>query len=193
MEHEFGEDWFSWQIPAFQEVTSKLNSRDSILEVGSFEGRSACWLLENVLSDTGTLSCIDNWYGVPEHVGGDGALAEKRFDKNVLVSKKPEQTVVKLTGNSVDELSKLIAAKKQFDFIYVDGNHYAPLVLSDIVMCYWLLAPGGIMHMDDYEWGINISEPTKHPKIAINGFLDCFKDRVELVHKGYQISVRRIS
>ncbi len=39
-----------------------------------------------------------------------------------------------------------------FDVVYVDASHMAGDVLSDAVLAWKLLAPGGIMIFDDYAW-----------------------------------------
>jgi predicted O-methyltransferase YrrM len=191
MTHEYTEDWFTRHIPVFKDVTDKLEKRNNFLEVGSFEGRSACWLLENVLSETGSLTCIDNWYGVKEH-NSDGALAEKLFDKNIELSKKPNQWVYKLSGNSPEKLGELIKSGDKYDFIYVDGHHSSPMVLSDVVMSFWLLKIGGIMHMDDYGWDFYAGSSTQHPKPAIDAFVSCFAEYIEVIYVGYQYAIRRI-
>ena len=47
----FTQDWFSHNIPGLESIVKLLPSNKDILEIGSFEGRSTCWLLENVLAD----------------------------------------------------------------------------------------------------------------------------------------------
>jgi predicted O-methyltransferase YrrM len=59
---QFSSDWFSNALVNFDYITNYLQKQktvDSILEIGSHEGRSTCWMLENMLSDTGTITCID--------------------------------------------------------------------------------------------------------------------------------------
>jgi predicted O-methyltransferase YrrM len=192
MGHQFGYDWFTQNIPVFEAVHSALHKHTKFLEIGSFEGRSACWMLENSLDDKGTLVCVDNWYGVPEHAA-DGEVAKNRFDNNIAISRKDAQIVVKMTADSQSGLGMMLNKQEKFDYIYVDGHHSAPLVLSDMCMAFWLLEIGGVMHMDDYEWGLNRDLPTHHPKIAIDAFTTCFKDKIEVIHVGYQYALRRIS
>jgi hypothetical protein len=46
----FTQDWFSRSIPGWQFILSRMIQKTPhlrILEVGVFEGRSTCWLLEN--------------------------------------------------------------------------------------------------------------------------------------------------
>ena len=66
-EMNFTQDWFSHNIPGLESIVKLLPSNKDILEIGSFEGRSTCWFLENVLADDGTIFCIDTFSGSEEH------------------------------------------------------------------------------------------------------------------------------
>ncbi|MGH8290016.1 MAG: class I SAM-dependent methyltransferase [Steroidobacteraceae bacterium] len=57
----FSYDWFSWKIPTFQKHLSHLKGKKcSILEIGTHEGRSASWLLENIAThEQSNLVCLD--------------------------------------------------------------------------------------------------------------------------------------
>jgi predicted O-methyltransferase YrrM len=82
---------------------------------------------------------------------------EKRFHHNtkLAISKvKNNVQIVTHKGLSNLALSKLITEGKQgyFDFIYVDGSHQAPDVLSDAVLSFTLLKRNGVIAFDDYLW-----------------------------------------
>ena len=49
--------------------------------------------------------------------------------------------------NAVDELRS-----NQFDWIYIDGNHYYDFVLEDLQLYSSLIKPGGFLTGDDYKW-----------------------------------------
>src|SRR5215207_4541549 len=104
----------------------------NFLEVGSFEGRSACWLLRSVLTGEGSrLTCIDLF---PEMLGGNDARLPRvahvsaNFDHNVAATGAGHR-VRKLRGSSEYWLRAL--PPDSFDFVYLDGSHNAPYVLSD--------------------------------------------------------------
>ena len=66
----FTGDWFSHNIVTWQRVLASKNWLDNssqavhVLEVGSWEGRSAVWFLEHVcLNRDSTLTAIDCWLG----------------------------------------------------------------------------------------------------------------------------------
>ena len=55
MEYEFSSDSFSGSIPVWQRIFAELAPCRKILEIGSYEGRSAVWLIENVLNPRGEI------------------------------------------------------------------------------------------------------------------------------------------
>ena len=66
---KFSQDWFSHNIPNFEFIKTILPERNNILEIGCFEGRASCWMLENFIGDHGELVCIDTFKGSAEHAG----------------------------------------------------------------------------------------------------------------------------
>jgi hypothetical protein len=122
--YQFSEDWMSDDTELWARVLAPVRGKPGIhaLEVGSFEGRSALWFLENVLTDpTSTLTCVDIWVGP----------YEKTFDENIKAYGRPRK-VIKIKSRSDEALRKLVP--KSFDFIYIDGSHEAKDVLVDAVM-----------------------------------------------------------
>jgi predicted O-methyltransferase YrrM len=178
----FTEDWVSHNEKNFMMCMGHLGfTRGHFLEIGSFEGRSTCWFLQNGLADDGTMTCIDTftpyWYK-------EGDLLE-RFQVNVREAKKKYQVVSTLAMNSPQGLAQLIQQKQEYDFIYIDGDHSPAGVLTDAVMAWGLLRKGGVMLFDDYEYD---REPTK---IGIDAFLAGFEGQYEIVLQNYQIAVMK--
>lgn len=108
---QFTSDWFSQHIPVWTDVLRDLRGKPHLhfLEIGSYEGRSACWLLENILTHPGSrLTCIDIfnqdeegiacWKSLGLPVPADGTL-EKTFDENIRAA-GGEKKVTKLKGAS---------------------------------------------------------------------------------------------
>lgn len=149
------------------------------LEIGCFEGRSACWFVDHILTGEGSrLDCVDPWSNAMSEV-------ERRFDHNT--ADRPG----KIDKHRVTSFDWLIAqnARKsppQYDFIYLDGDHRASNVLSDLVLSWPLLRPGGILICDDYL----LKKAGQEPKQAIDRFFDCRRDW-KPVHRGYQWIVRK--
>jgi predicted O-methyltransferase YrrM len=153
----------------------------SLLEIGSHEGRSAIWFLHHVLTGPGsTLTCIDPWTA-PD--------AEVRFDHNMRVAAVGSR-LTKIREGSLTALPSL--GDRRFQIIYVDGTHYASDVLMDAALSWERLAPGGMLIFDDYEWDPGLP-PFMCPKVGVDAFLRLMQGRYELVHKGYQVLIRKRS
>jgi hypothetical protein len=148
-----------------------------MLEIGSFEGRSAVWFLENILTHpTDKLVCIDTF-----------ECGEARFNHNISLSGFSEK-VTKLRGSSAVLVPTLPLAT--FDLIYIDGDHHAPNVFMDGVLCWQRLKPNGVMIFDDYLW--RTDEPLEdRPEMAVDLCLSQFDGYYDLLLKGYQVIVRK--
>lgn len=194
-DYEFTQDWFSWAPPVWEQLVPHLPERKNFLEIGSFEGRSTAWIVENMMEDGGEITCIDTWEGGMEHVHGEMVGSEARFDKNVglLKEKFPERKVLKLKTTSTIALARIINnGPVSFDFIYIDGSHVAKDVLTDACMAWPLLKTGGFMVFDDYTWRPRGLTTMQRPKIAVDIFVNFFEDELELAHVGYQLTARKI-
>lgn len=193
---EFTSDWFSKQIENFEHIIDNYDGDfDSILEIGCHEGRSTCWMLENMLSDTGTIVCVDpfaNYHVNP--FNGETAAAdrtwENRFRSNTAQVKKPDQQIELHVALSYPTLAKLVVEQRQFDFIYIDGNHCCDAVMADAVMAWGLLNPGGFMLFDDYLFA-DLPDILDRGKIAIDAFCASFTRHLDYYVLNYQLGVRK--
>ena len=163
------------------------------LEIGSWEGRSALWLIENVLTHPQSrLTCVDTWQGeaMQKVEGMDFALKELNFLDNTRPYRESGRLIVR-KGESAKIVRILV---KRYSFAYIDGSHEAPDVLIDAVNVWNVLVPGGVMIFDDYEWHPeqNRRGETHEPKVAIDAFLCVFRERIEILDKGYQVAVRKV-
>jgi predicted O-methyltransferase YrrM len=168
-----------------------------MLEIGSFEGRSTCWFLENILThDDARIICIDPW-DLEENsysIQFDMASVRENFIAN---TEKFSHKMVAIRDYSMKVLCSLVAgiyadAPVAFNAIYIDGNHSTLPVLQDTLLCWELLAPGGILIFDDYDSG-NQDTPIKDiPKIAIDSFLATVHGRYRTIHSRYQLIIQKI-
>jgi predicted O-methyltransferase YrrM len=182
-EYEFTSDWFTMRIPVWQQVLAPLKGKPNVhyLEIGTYEGRSAIWVLENILTHpTARMTGIDVF---PPGV-------KERYLANVKLSGHPEK-VTTIAGFSQEEVRKL--PPSSFDLIYVDGSHAADDVLADAVEAWEVLKPGGILIFDDYAWlGYGSVLPVElRPKLAIDAFLSSHRYSAEVLHQEYQVIVRK--
>jgi predicted O-methyltransferase YrrM len=200
-EYQFTQDWFSHNIPVWEQLAALLPANPKVMEIGSFEGRSMVWIIENMLGSSGELVCIDTWGGSEEHSAETVQGIEDRFDHNraLAMDKKGWDTedqygpnsVAKVKGVSVDALSSFLIDKdKDYDFIYIDGSHIAKDVLTDACMAWPLLKQGGLMVFDDYLWGES-RDILHRPRLAVDVFVNIFAEQLDIVHMGYQFVVKR--
>jgi predicted O-methyltransferase YrrM len=184
----FTQDWFSRSIPSWTLILNKLSERTThlrILEVGVFEGRSTCWLLQNhCKTPESSIVAIDSFQGGIEHQGMELGTLRKRFEANIATVASPAQVEI-LEGFSLPQLAKLIAEGYQrFDFISIDASHQAPDVLGDAVLGFELLKPGGVMAFDDYIWSPmrpGTENPLLLPKAAIDAFTTLFSQKIRII------------
>lgn len=204
--YEFTLDWFQGCEDIWRQLIP-LHKPRRIIEIGSFEGRSACWLIEQCAAE-GPLEihCIDTWAGSIEHQGGqpvDMRAVEQRFDTNtaaaILAAPHPV-SLFKHKSESGLALARLIASDPPpVDLIYVDGSHLAPDVMTDAVLAFRLLRTGGMMIFDDYFWEPywlppEARNPRDTPKLAIDAFWTIFGRRLSPIkgapmHQLYFIKV----
>ena len=194
MDYKFTEDWFSENNPEkvvnqFEGLLSEFKGKPCMfLEIGSFEGMSTIWMLENILTEEGSqIFCIDAW----AEWTGDAFV---RFVQNIgKTGLKDKVHIIK--GDSSKNL--VWFPDNYFDFIYVDGDHDEKAVIQDAILSFRILKKGGIMAFDDYLLGIRY--PNSPGSKAMNGstkkaidyFVDVFQDELEVIYKDYQLWIRK--
>lgn len=181
MKYTFTSDWFSNNIPLWQKELTKYNSKPTkFLEVGTYEGRSAVWALDNILTHPKSrITCVDT-FETP------GTL--QTFKQNISIHK---DKVTILKGKSQDMLKTpgILAEKGQFDIIYIDSDHHSKHVLEDAILCFPLLKLGGLMIFDDYT--NNKYHDMSCPKPGIDAFLDAFAGDLRVLHTRWQVIVQK--
>lgn len=180
---KFTQDWFSQNIPNFRQIAA-TTSIQRILEIGSFEGLSTCWMLQNMLPEDGSITCVDTFGGGIEHQHLDMSHTKDLFLENTAEACGREQSVVLHEKQSIEALLDLYSDHETFDFIYVDGSHESINVLEDSVLAWRMLRKGGVMLWDDYRGGAGVS-------VAVDAFLRVYGPCLEMVLENYQIAVRK--
>jgi predicted O-methyltransferase YrrM len=179
----FTHDFFSANIPSWHDWFTRLILTEPIdcLEIGSWQGGSATWLLDKVVGPRGgRLTCIDTFAGSSEHAGLLGELGttlEELFDRNIARTGRAAQCR-KLVGRSQDVLRRL--SGEDFDFVYVDGAHEAKYVIQDALLSWPLLRLGGFLLFDDthFEFPDN---PAQNAATAVTAFRRWFADEIEVL------------
>ena len=177
-DYQFTQDWFTHNIPIWKRHLQAFTgiADFQVVEIGSFQGMSACWLLDNILTHpTAKITCIDLYF--QEHFKGN------------IVKTGAADRVIELQGYSQDLLVDLTS--EYYDVAYIDGCHKPTSALQDAILSWRLVKVGGLMIFDDYEFTFPDS-PEQDTKIGIDVFLEMFASQLEVVHKGYQLIVKKI-
>lgn len=176
----YTEDWFSNNIELWKKHLLKLSkSPIKVLEIGTFEGRSAIWLLENILKHPDSrIYCVDQWSYKSEN------KIYKTFLKNI---EKYKNKVHILKGKSQDQVRKI--TNVQFDFIYIDASRHSQNVLEDAILSFPLLKSDGIMIFDDYT--NNKEHDINCPKKGIDAFIDIYAYDIKVLHTGWQVVIQK--
>jgi hypothetical protein len=208
-------DWFSNNIPSWQSWLGHLVGKPNLraLEIGSCEGRSVLWLMDNVLTDpTCELDCVDPFEGAGW------------ADSGIAATYAPLETAFRNFRGNIEQYGNRVThyrmrsdaflrdriqpewflpedfGKPVYDFVYIDGSHLASDVLSDSVLSWPLLKPGGTLIWDDYRWCEAGMELEDCPQPAINAFLSAHRkklvripDALGAANPGWQVCVRKVS
>lgn len=184
-------DFFSPNIPTWNRMFGEHIHQAPIryLEIGSWQGGSASWLLDKVIGPRGgNMVCIDTFAGSSEHGGLTEHIdIEKIFDSNLARTGRSD-LVTKIVGRSRDVLPML--SQDQFDLVYIDGAHEAKFVLQDAILSLPLVKRGGFLLFDDLDFTFP-DHPEQDTILAINFFLSVFRDDISVVEKTHQLLVRR--
>lgn len=150
-----------------------------MLEIGSKEGRSALWFLENILTHpTAAITCVDIFYH---------REIEVNFERNVHTTGVGSR-VIKIKGKSQEVLRVL--RENFYDLIYVDGGHRADEVHTDATLGWPLLKSGGLMIFDDYLWNLK-QPPEERPQMGVDRFLKERQAELALLHQDYQLIIQK--
>ena len=193
----FTSDWFSRSIPLWEKCLAQFQHKNDVhfLEIGSYEGRSACWLLQNILThESASITCIDTFtpsvflqkIHKEERIAHDNPFSQN-FDWNIRAIDAVDR-VIKLKGCSQTVLRTL--PMDYYDCIYIDGSHIAKDVLEDAVLSWALLKEGGLLIFDDYVLDA-YTEPQFNPRFAIDAFLSQYEHYCTVLHKSWQVIVQK--
>lgn len=181
--YRFSKDWFTPNVPIWEKALAGLKGKPGVnyLEVGLFEGRSAIWMLENILTHPDSrLTGIDIFPPGLKEV----------WLYNLQLSGYQEKATT-ITGYSRHALRKL--PLNSFDVVYIDGSHTADDIITDMTLSWDLLKPGGILIVDDYLLRPALDYPDElRPRAAVDSFVTAYRNYVEVVHRCYQIILRKI-
>src|SRR5260221_5742804 len=189
--YRFTFDWVSPHAQAWERDLAYLAGKPGVrgLEVGCFEGQSACWFLDNIFTHASSrLVCVD-----PFAIPMDSTLLryfERYFDHNVAATGAGDR-VMKLIGSSQVVLRTFPRA--QFDFVYIDGSHRVWDVVQDAGLASRLLRRGGTVVFDDYDLVDDVARGllARATGRGLDAFVSLLREEVTTVRKDWQLGLRK--
>ena len=127
----------------------KLDSKNiNYLEIGSFEGRSSVFVLENL--PNANCFFVDPFENYEEMINSTGQKEFNKIYNNFLFNTKNFKNRI----NIFRETSDIFFEKnnQNFDLIYVDGSHYGEDVYKDAINSFNCLNKNGYIIFDDFFW-----------------------------------------
>jgi predicted O-methyltransferase YrrM len=175
-------DWFSSGISIFNKfMQNDKNFVKNILEIGSYEGRSAIFFLNYF--NTSKITCVDTWLGSHEHVRKMEEI-EKNFDNNLKLYEN------KLIKHKTTSDNFFLTNKLLFDLIYIDGLHAYDQVKSDLENAYKILRPKGYLLIDDYLWKFYPANK-KNVINSTNEFIQKYNNNLEVIYISSQVLLKK--
>jgi len=169
----FTTDWFSNNIKRWETYVKpfllKIQGRANILDIAPYEGRSTCWLLDNIPRCKVTILQPSTNHRVLQNMEKNLAVYGDR---------------VKVIHGDIGILKKI--KEDSFDFIYIDMGADARYELKAAVLAFDLLKPKGMMVFDDYTID-HLHSRASCPKSAIDAFLDHYARFLKVIHTSWQV------
>lgn len=141
MVYKFTTQWFDVS-ELKQNINKYINPNDinTFLEIGSFEGASACFISDNFLDAEGsTLVCVDP-FDVSDSTSPVYSTIRDVFVSNITNSKNWNKIRVRqMFSNDFFKNNT-----KTFTFIYIDGSHILEDIKQDFINSLSIIKTGGI-------------------------------------------------
>lgn len=186
----FTNNWFDRNINISMKLLQNIfkDNKVDILEIGSHEGKSTVWMLENLCNAKGsTFTSIDP-YITDDKTSLVTSQTYQNFCHNTSICKNKEK-LTQYFSPSHDILPKLVKKGKLFDIIYIDGSHHEDDVMFDLTHSDILINTGGVILLDDvgFDWDKNDGVVG-----ALKRFLWNSTGSYQLILKEYQCALQKV-
>lgn len=146
--------WFNY-LKFYDEIADRLPNKATCAEVGTWLGRSACYLASKnkSLRKSVTIFCVDQWSGleIPDptisHPMSLGFM--EKFIENVN-SCGHSDVIIPVISDSDKAAERF--CNSSFDFVFLDASHDYASVKRDISAWIPKLKTSGIIAGHDYDW-----------------------------------------
>ena len=180
--YEFTQDWIDQsdiKKHLLQIISIRLENH--ILEIGSYEGASACFFSDVLLNHpNSSLTCVDPFIA-DDTTFNVGEETFQRFCSNIQRSKH----AAKVTLHKMLSRDFFTGNKKLYNLIYIDGSHKLEDIEHDFREAMKIVCKQGVIWMDDYMGGKN-----NEIKTLIDSLIEEYKDYIHVMFRGWQIAVQ---
>lgn len=158
---------------------------NTIVEIGCYEGHTTVTMSDRFTEYNPNLKI----YAIDPHVGSveieeDPEYIHNNFMHNIGISKY--RNIEYIRKHSEDGLIDLLNMGVQPEFIFVDGDHHAGTVITDLALSFKLIKQGGIILCDDAtDWKYidkaGTASAQMSPRLAIESFIACNWHKIEII------------
>ncbi|GBE79089.1 glycosyltransferase family 8 protein [Sparassis crispa] len=189
------QDWFSFNINTWRLLFPRVTSpTPRVLEIGSWEGRSAVFLLTELCAKGGDIVCVDHFDLMRTSAGRERYA---KITHNLTLTRKPFRILDQFSFPALMTLleEEMSAADPGFDWIYIDGSHEADDTFLDGELAWRLAKKGAIVIFDDYRWDKEPDDSIHHPKRGIDAFMTLHTGEYEVLSSStqYQVVIQKSS
>lgn len=138
------------QMSLYSEWAWKLPDEESIVEVGSWLGKSSVYMAVELLKYNKNIKfyAVDHWLGNTEHRDHPDVISGKLYDHFIENIKPVKEKINPIRKSSVE-------ASKEFPnyslaAVFIDGEHSFEAVAEDILAWLPKIKPGGFLAGDDW-------------------------------------------
>lgn len=189
------QDWFSSNINSWTPLFPLIQTHTPrLLEIGSWEGRSAVFLLTELCKNGGEIVCIDHFdlMGTPA-----GRERYTKITHNLSLTGGKFRVLAEFSIPALMTLLKeeISSTSPGYDWIYVDGSHEADDTFLDGELVWRLAKKGAIIVFDDYHWDREPQDSLHHPRRGIDAFMTLHHGEYEQLSSPsqYQMILRKTS
>jgi tetratricopeptide (TPR) repeat protein len=178
--YDFTQDNLIPKIPVWQTHLQPFAHQAEVqaMEIGSLEGMSACWLLDNILTHrSAQLTCVEKTFSEPflSNIAKTGAA-----EKVKTLQGKPLKLLADLEPNTYDLVNVQDRGKK------------ANRIQETIELSWQALKVGGLLILSDYQ-SRNPARARPENQIGIDAFLKSVRDKISILHQSNQLIVQKIT
>lgn len=145
--------WFNYES-LYSEMVKKFSSGSHFVEVGSWVGRSACYLGVEIVNSRKDikLDCIDLWYGKDiEALKDEDVVKNETLYTDFLRNVEPLKGI--LTPRRMTSREAVATyVDNSIDFVFLDAGHEKEDIEFDVPNWYSKVKVGGVIAGHDYDF-----------------------------------------